>query len=224
MLQAKYQNLRSGWRTMFATFSAASQVPTERVANYAFELVTLVYRSHFALVVRYGSFADLARCITDFSQVTKFQKISLQAIEMVRGLVPKMLECPECLLPQHDDATEKVERIGGTEEPMVKYWLPVLNSFYEIIMTGEDLEVRRLQVGCAGAWLTYTEHWIAYSTRSKPTALALHPPFGTWSRRKCYSPSLPCSAPRGRKQSLDFQTRKKCPFGYPPRSFRLCAT
>lgn len=142
MLQAKYQNLRSGWRTMFATFSAASQVPTERVANYAFELVTLVYKSHFALVVRYGSFADLARCITDFSQVNKFQKISLQAIEMVRGLVPKMLECPECLLPQHDEADAKVER--SVEEPMVKYWLPVLNSFYEIIMTGEDLEVRRL--------------------------------------------------------------------------------
>lgn len=137
---------------MFATFSAASKVPTERVANYAFELVTLVYRSHFALVVRYGSFADLARCITDFSQVNKFQKISLQAIEMVRGLVPKMLECPECLLPQpNEDNAEGVkginlvgERAGGTEEPMVKYWLPVLNSFYEIIMTGEDLEVRRL--------------------------------------------------------------------------------
>jgi brefeldin A-inhibited guanine nucleotide-exchange protein len=111
------------------------------------------------LVVRYGSFADLARCITDFSQVNKFQKISLQAIEMVRGLVPKMLECPECLLPQPaaDDAPAEGqvangkgvmpgERMGGTEEPMVKYWLPVLNSFYEIIMTGEDLEVRRLSV------------------------------------------------------------------------------
>ena len=134
---------------MFATFSAASKVPTERVANYAFELVTLIYRSHFALVVRYGSFADLTRCITDFSQVNKFQKISLQAIEMVRGLVPKMLECPECLLPQPVDDTaengkEVVVRSGGTEEPMVKYWLPVLHSFYEIIMTGEDLEVRRL--------------------------------------------------------------------------------
>jgi len=126
---------------MFATFSAASKVLTERVANYAFELVTLVYKSHFALVVRYGSFADLTTCITDFCKVNKYQKISLQAIEMVRGLVPKMLECPECLLPQPNEEGEKAR---GSEEPMVKYWLPVLHSFYEIIMTGEDLEVRRL--------------------------------------------------------------------------------
>jgi brefeldin A-inhibited guanine nucleotide-exchange protein len=72
---------------------------------------------------------------------------------MVRGLVPKMLECPECLLPQpqsQDDADELSKKSAGSkigtgqEEPMVKYWLPVLHSFYEIIMTGEDLEVRRL--------------------------------------------------------------------------------
>ena len=151
MLQARYQNLRSGWRTIFAVFSAASKVQTERIANYAFELVTLVYKSHFALVVRYGSFADLTSCITDFCKVQKFQKISLQAIEMVRGLVGKMLECPETVLPSNTNANgvdenggERNQVVNANDDPMLKYWLPVLNSFYEIIMTGEDLEVRRL--------------------------------------------------------------------------------
>lgn len=155
MLQARVQNLRSGWRTMFSVFSAASKVLTERVANYAFELVTLVYREHFSLVVRFGAFADLTTCLTDFCRVSKYQKISLQAIEMVRGLVPKMLQCPECLLPQPEQITEEIDdakegrsRKGKdkerSEEPMMKYWLPVLSGFYEIIMTGEDLEVRRL--------------------------------------------------------------------------------
>ena len=151
MLQARYQNLRSGWRTIFAVFSAASKVQTERIANYAFELVTLVYKSHFGLVVRYGSFADLTSCITDFCKVQKFQKISLQAIEMVRGLVGKMLECPETVLPSNTNANgvdenggERNQVVNANDDPMLKYWLPVLNSFYEIIMTGEDLEVRRL--------------------------------------------------------------------------------
>jgi brefeldin A-inhibited guanine nucleotide-exchange protein len=125
---------------MFNVFSAASKVLTERVANYAFELVQLVYKEHFSLVVRYGSFADLCSCITDFCKVSKFQKISLQAIEMIRGTVPKMLECPECLLPSPGEIGEG----SKGEEPMVKYWLPVLHAYYEIIMTGEDLEVRRL--------------------------------------------------------------------------------
>lgn len=160
MIQARVQNLRSGWRTMFNVFSAASKVLTERVASYAFELVSLVYKDHFSLVVRYGSFADLTSCITDFCKVSKFQKISLQAIEMVRGLVPKMLECPETVLPAQDGgdvatASEPIESgavvatkagsaVVAVDDPMVKYWLPVLHSFYEIIMTGEDLEVRRL--------------------------------------------------------------------------------
>jgi brefeldin A-inhibited guanine nucleotide-exchange protein len=144
---------------MFSVFSAASKVLTESVANYAFELVTLVYREHFNLVVKYGAFSDLTTCITDFCRVSKFQKISLQAIEMVRGLVGKMLECEECRLGEvvdvdgEDEGREVAVIANGngkgkekdrTEEPMMKYWLPVLHSFYEIIMTGEDLEVRRL--------------------------------------------------------------------------------
>ena len=146
---------------MFGVFSAASKVLTERVANYAFELVTLVYKSHFPLVVKYGAFSDLTSCITDFCKVSKFQKISLQAIEMVRGLVPKMLECPETVLPAfasiamgnggngggEDGAvatTTTAPVLNANDDPMLKYWLPVLSSFYDIIMTGEDLEVRRL--------------------------------------------------------------------------------
>nr|XP_019012604.1 guanine nucleotide exchange protein for ADP-robosylation factor [Kwoniella pini CBS 10737]OCF51385.1 guanine nucleotide exchange protein for ADP-robosylation factor [Kwoniella pini CBS 10737] len=151
MIQARVQNLRSGWRTMFGVFSASSKVLTERVANYAFELVTLVYRDHFELVVKYGSFSDLTVCITDFCKVSKFQKISLQAIEMIRGLVPKMLKCPECLLPPQQQLDENgiiSTNILPSDDPMLKYWLPVLHSFYEIIMTGEDLEVRRLALDC----------------------------------------------------------------------------
>jgi brefeldin A-inhibited guanine nucleotide-exchange protein len=99
-------------------------------------------------VVKYGSFSDLTSCITDFCKVSKFQKISLQAIEMVRGLVPKMLECPETVLPSvpvgggHEALPAPI--LNANDDPMLKYWLPVLSSFYEIIMTGEDLEVRRL--------------------------------------------------------------------------------
>lgn len=100
-------------------------------------------------MVRYGSFADLTSCITDFCKVQKFQKISLQAIEMVRGLVGKMLEYPETVLPSNangveDNGGERNQVVNANDDPMLKYWLPVLNSFYEIIMTGEDLEVRRL--------------------------------------------------------------------------------
>jgi brefeldin A-inhibited guanine nucleotide-exchange protein len=70
---------------------------------------------------------------------------------MVRGLVGKMLECPETVLPStlalgngNGNGDEVQQQVNANDDPMLKYWLPVLSSFYEIIMTGEDLEVRRL--------------------------------------------------------------------------------
>ncbi|KAK0453821.1 hypothetical protein EV421DRAFT_1766756 [Armillaria borealis] len=133
MIQARVQNMRSGWRTMFSVFQAASKVLTERIANSAFEIVTRLNKEHFPAIVRYGAFADLVVCITEFCKVSKYQKISLLAIAMLRGVIPVMLESPEC---------------GWTsstlDDNMVKYWYPVLFAFYDIIMNGEDLEVRRL--------------------------------------------------------------------------------
>lgn len=112
------------------------------MANSAFEIVTRLYRGHFPEIVRNGSFADLTVCITDFCKVSKYQKISLLAIEMLRSVIPTMLNSPECSLnglPSTD-----LSAAPPLDDPMIKFWFPVLFGFYDIIMNGEDLEVRRL--------------------------------------------------------------------------------
>ncbi|KJA24651.1 hypothetical protein HYPSUDRAFT_65529 [Hypholoma sublateritium FD-334 SS-4] len=139
MIQARTQNLRSGWRTMFGVFSAASKVLTERVANSAFEIVTRLNKDHFPAIVQYGAFADLTVCITEFCKVSKYQKISLLAIAMLRGVIPVMLKTPECgLIPDNTNVDQAMD------DSMIRFWFPVLFAFYDIIMNGEDLEVRRL--------------------------------------------------------------------------------
>ncbi|KAJ6515920.1 hypothetical protein C8R45DRAFT_958068 [Mycena sanguinolenta] len=139
MIQARVQNMRSGWRTMFGVFQAASKVLTERVATSAFEIVTRLNKDHFNAIVRHGAFAHLTVCITDFCKVSKYQKISLLAIAMLRGVIPVMLECPEC---------SWTSPTTGMDDNMIKYWYPVLFGFFDIIMNGEDLEVRRLALEC----------------------------------------------------------------------------
>src|SRR6266545_8106980 len=154
MIQARSQNMRSGWRTMFGVFSAASKVLTgqflcfslqsstsccvclERIFNSAFEIVTRLNKDHFPAIVQHGAFADLTVCITDFCKVSKYQKISLLAIAMLRGVIPVMLQTPECFL------SSIPEKLNPMDDPMVKFWFPVLLGFYDIIMNGEDLEVR----------------------------------------------------------------------------------
>jgi brefeldin A-inhibited guanine nucleotide-exchange protein len=115
------------------------------VASSAFDIVTKLNKEHFAAIVKYGSFADLTVCITDFCKVDKYQKISLLAIDMLRGVIPTMLSSPECALnTPPSPSLDSVPAALLTDDPMVKFWFPVLFSFYDIIMNGEDLEVRRL--------------------------------------------------------------------------------
>lgn len=128
---------------MFGVFSAASKAQNERIAHSAFELVTRVNRDNFTSIVKYGAFTDLIVCITEFCKVSKYQKISLLAIAMLRGVIPVMLENPECA-QMLDKA--KAGSDQGLDEGMIKLWWPILFGFRDIIMNGEDLEVRRLLV------------------------------------------------------------------------------
>jgi brefeldin A-inhibited guanine nucleotide-exchange protein len=58
---------------------------------------------------------------------------------MLRGIIPVMLKTPECaLIPDSTNPEQSMD------DSMIRFWFPVLFGFYDIIMNGEDLEVRRL--------------------------------------------------------------------------------
>lgn len=113
----------------------------ERIANSAFEIVTKLNKEHFSSIIQHGAFSDLTVCITEFCKVSKYQKISLLAIGMLRGVIPVMLESPECGWTKEESGSPA--RVS-MDDNMIKYWYPVLFGFYDIIMNGDDLEVRRL--------------------------------------------------------------------------------
>ncbi|CAK7217622.1 guanine nucleotide exchange protein for ADP-robosylation factor [Sporothrix bragantina] len=160
MIQARGENIRSGWRTMFGAFTVAARDPAESIVNMAFENVTQVFRTRFGVVIAQGAFTDLIVCLTEFSKNIRFQKKSLQAMETLKAVVPKMLKTPECPLSQRhlagtngasSTATPATTTNGAAGEGDVKqsrtsveegFWFPVLFAFHDVLMTGEDLEVR----------------------------------------------------------------------------------
>ena len=148
MIQARGDMIRSGWRTMFGVFTVAAKEPYESIVNLAFDNVTQVYSERFGIVVSQGAFSDLIVCLTEFSKNMKFQKKSLQAIETLKSSVPKMLKTPECPLSQKADGVkDKPQAEGLPKQPIrqtqeEQYWFPVLFAFHDVLMTGEDLEVR----------------------------------------------------------------------------------
>ncbi|EDN07442.1 conserved hypothetical protein [Histoplasma mississippiense (nom. inval.)] len=147
MIQARGDNIRSGWRTMFGVFSVAAREPYEGIVSMAFEHVLQVYTTRFGVIITQGAFADLIVCLTDFSKNLKFQKKSLQAIETLKSTIPKMLKTPECPLYQRRPGEEGADVPTQPLQPSrqsaeEQFWYPVLIAFQDVLMTGDDLEVR----------------------------------------------------------------------------------
>jgi brefeldin A-inhibited guanine nucleotide-exchange protein len=99
-------------------------------------------------VISQGAFADLIVCLTEFSKNFKFQKKSLQAIELLKASVPKMLRTPECPLSaragfiKENEQGSSIPKQPSRQTQEEQFWFPVLFAFHDVLMTGEDLEVR----------------------------------------------------------------------------------
>ena len=107
-----------------------------------------MYNTRFGVVISQGAFADLIVCLTEFSKNYKFQKKSLQAIELLKSSVPKMLRTPECSLSARAGYLKESEKGSSIPKQPTRqtqeeqFWFPVLFAFHDVLMTGEDLEVR----------------------------------------------------------------------------------
>ncbi|KAL8683132.1 MAG: hypothetical protein Q9186_000845 [Xanthomendoza sp. 1 TL-2023] len=152
MIQARGENIRSGWKTMFGVFTVAAREQYEAVVNLAFDHVTQIYNTRFGVIVSQAAFADLVVCLTEFSKNLRFQKKSLAAIETLRSTVPKMLRTPECPLSHRigshpngvGDESLAVPKQITRQTQEEQFWFPVLFAFHDVLMTGDDLEVRSL--------------------------------------------------------------------------------
>lgn len=123
---------------------------TEAIVNLAFDHVTQVYNTRFGVIISQGAFADLVVCLTEFSKNLKFQKKSLAAIETLKSTVPRMLKTPECPLSHRPGTLPNGVGQAGVVVPQQvtrqtqeeQFWFPVLFAFHDVLMTGDDLEVR----------------------------------------------------------------------------------
>lgn len=150
MVQSRAERIRSGWTTMLGVFGVAANAP-ERIALYAFDLVRRVHHDHLSAILANNSFGDLCVCIAHFGK-TSNQRVSLPATEMLRTVVPV-----EGADGSSTDTT--IDKEDETVRP--ELWLPMLFALYDILMTGDDLEVRR--VALTSLFTIITEHGASFS-------------------------------------------------------------
>ncbi|WFD28283.1 guanine nucleotide exchange protein for ADP-robosylation factor [Malassezia nana] len=136
MMQSRAERIRSGWTTILGVLGVAASAP-ERIALYAFDLVQRVQRTHMAAILANGCLAELCVCLAHFGKGSN-QRVSLPATELLPAVIPK-------------DA-----------EASMELWLPMLFALYDILMTGDDLEVRRVALDALFA--TLTAHGASFTT------------------------------------------------------------
>ncbi|GAA5807553.1 hypothetical protein MFLAVUS_000918 [Mucor flavus] len=148
MIQAKPHHLRSGWKTMLSVFATGAFESSESIVHMTFDIVRSVTNERFGDIVANGTFPDYISCLVEFSKNQKFQKISLPALDMIKGTIPRMLEIANKTTPlEITDA----HAINATNVPMqasgvdflVKFWFAVLYGLKEVVMQSDDVEVRK---------------------------------------------------------------------------------
>lgn len=139
MILSKSDNIKSGWITLFATFSIAAKQPFSSIVNETFEMVKKIHTDHLEQVISQDSFGGMVSCLSEISKNQHFQKPSLHSLELLKVTIKRILpytQEPVNAVPEGSDP------IVAVEELYVKYWFPVLFAFHDVIMNGEDLEVR----------------------------------------------------------------------------------
>lgn len=139
MILAKSDKIKSGWRALFGTFAAAARQPYASNIAETFELVKKIHTEHLEQVMSQDSFGSMVTCLSEMSKNQHFQKPSLHALELLNNTITRILPLTQEPNKSDEPASEKT---AAVEELYVKYWFPVLFAFHDVIMNGEDLEVR----------------------------------------------------------------------------------
>lgn len=131
MILAKANKIKSGWKTIFSALAASATENKESLVMKTYRIASWINNEYRSEVVAQDSFPDMVLCFTKLAENYRFQRISLLSLDSLKSIGQDM----------HDKAMKDSNQ-KDEENDLQKNWFPILFSFREIIMQGEELEVR----------------------------------------------------------------------------------
>lgn len=141
MILAKADNIKSGWKTIFGVLTVAAKERKDSLVTKAYKLASTINKDYNEEIRAQDSFADLVNCFTQFAKNEKYQKVGLLSLEVLLKLIVQIAKFT-IELDQNQRISIKGQENNERYETLSKLWFPVLFGFHDIIMTGEELEVR----------------------------------------------------------------------------------
>lgn len=131
MVLAKANQIKSGWKTIFEVLTAAAGERSDNIVKKAFETAVRIRNDNMTAVRLQDLFGDLVACFTKFAKNERFQKYGLSSVDILTKLLVQEAQ----LEIDTVDSTARIDKL-------TRLWFPVLSAFHDIIMQGEELEVR----------------------------------------------------------------------------------
>lgn len=129
MILARARNIKSGWKTIFGVLTVGARANDEKLVLKSYKMANWINKNCIEQVKTQDSFSELVVCFTQLAKNERFQKVSLLSLDVLQKLINDVAKL-------HDG------KFQVTNETLVKLWFPVLFGFHDILMTGEELEVR----------------------------------------------------------------------------------
>ncbi|KAI5966985.1 SEC7 [Candida pseudojiufengensis] len=136
MILARASQIKSGWKTIFNVCTAGAKENKESLVMKSYKMAIWINKEYIEEVRRQDSFGDLVVCFTTLAKNERFQKISLLSLDVLSKLIYEIAQYS--FFDENNGNLESIEK----DEHFTKLWFPVLLGFFDIIMTGEELEVR----------------------------------------------------------------------------------
>ena len=139
LVAKKAASIRSGWSSLLGVLTNAAVDDDEQFVTKGYKYVSVICKNHFDEVFAEEGFEAVVVCLTEYAKNDKFQKISLHALHDISALVNVINSKTEADVEE----TDGTAAFGVIKQAsLTKFWFPLLYGFHDVIMEGEDLEVR----------------------------------------------------------------------------------
>lgn len=156
---ARANQIKSGWKTIFGVLTASAKEKRESLVTKTFKMASWINKEYARKVTVQESFADLVVCFTEIAKNESFQRLSLLSLDVLQKLI-KHIAIYSFGDEENFNGTTLAVNKGDKNDTLIRLWFPVLFGFHDIIMTGEELEVRSIALNhLFDSILEYGEHF-----------------------------------------------------------------
>ncbi|KAH3677036.1 hypothetical protein WICMUC_001942 [Wickerhamomyces mucosus] len=136
LIKVKGEKIKSGWKSIFAALKRSAQESNEKIVSKTLEISLLVYKDFADNLLAYDDACpELISVLKEISGNSKYQKIALHSLQTIKVINVKIAETTL-------DSKDGKFVLRNRKDIFTDLWYPALSSFNEVIMTGDDLEIR----------------------------------------------------------------------------------